>query len=1335
MPETPSDCSLEERLTRLHTAAEAIERVATDYHAAILPVREALQAVANVPLEDRDRWADAVSTLAQRLSAVGMAEVPASFEGIERWDRKFDAGDLGRAFAGQAFCKALAATIAGGTPDGFFATLHQHQFISDNAATREVCAVLSRLLYVHTERTAPQFTREYGKVLAEVGIDGETLQFRFRQCGLSLSTQAAAAISDWNECSSGVPFYPVDIVPHVEDTAATREPEKSEGGVPQAESHSTREAVGARPCTRTPVMSDAPQRRSAAVPSLLPSANTLEKSGDPRALHDAIIECVESYLSALDMIRPTPSNLCGDPGVEAALVSLTRLGTALARFPHRRLDPDPFALLGKAISLPLSGKDVTGTSLHDVWLRFVGRAYDTLRIVPKHIFTDPNTGESFVGTTSTGGHEYEKELREIISPTAHHLYTEEQLGERIKIQCLAPPDHFHFTELPWDDAVWQTVRRILIDQSVEFHEGRLPPAPYRTLDQILPHLNVEYTHAIRHPLPRGLTEKSEGGVLHTGSHPTREAVCARARTRTPGMPDSGTMPNPDFLSTYTRERDEAEREATAVRTAFEARVSGPARQLRPEWDAAWSDLCRLLGPVWSAVRREPSRGPLPEPSLLAAALKAVGESLARLDPIREARLEINPTLHEFSLQQRSIPPRPTDRLTRVRDDKRFLTPAPRAAAELLVRAVYDSTEDLTGRVRALLADEVLRVAFGWLPFMRDCIWPQPAPRRPGPIQECAHREDPFGAGPACNDWRQQIHGDDYRRAEILLTGEVPIFNCELFPEWHPETPAPSTVGELRAHCLSERNLLPCWNWSNDDYDYGPKLLPLWEHVVRVAGGRPYPPLGEGRYDLVRAQAAIDRVVQWCDERMGEEPAASAGGRLEQTDPFPLSSSGKNPLVPASTETKQSEGEAPPADVNGLVRRFRCYNCAPPHEFASELPVCPECSADARRPIEHDYIVPLVTIHFDPPHAVLRGRGQGIMACRGESWPPGTSVSGETAVVTCSACRETEAFQVAESEQHPHDATDRVRKRVDDLVSALHVVPSPGPDTELADAFSAVATGIRECTRLMASIPSLWTDEDGYCRLAARVADAATAARDAYRTVDIRLRRLGGPNPMLEALTVVLTVQGRAPLDPTGTPGGLNAILTNLYTRRAELFSRADGRGYIDRMLDQLARVPLATNTPAAADPLPVVTAPTPNGTKQGEGGATKPAAPFIPLTSWNDILAALNEPHGEAVWKNNEQTRDKIRKLNSEHNGPIKFPQGKGKQPSVDKAALVAWWNSLRDHFDARNDEEKAEAESARLTVADSHNYGTSGKVVPGIGGSEKRTRAKSDENGKEGKR
>jgi len=143
------------------------------------------------------------------------------------------------------------------------------------------------------------------------------------------------------------------------------------------------------------------------------------------------------------------------------------------------------------------------------------------------------------------------------------------------------------------------------------------------------------------------------------------------------------------------------------------------------------------------------------------------------------------------------------------------------------------------------------------------------------------------------------------------------------------------------------------------------------------------------------------------------------------------------------------------------------------------------------------------------------------------------------------------------------------------------------------------------------------------------------------------------------------------------------------------------------------------------------------GARQSERDklGNKPQADtFIPLTSWNDIFAALNEPHGTPVWKSTAGNRDKIRNLNEQHNGPIIFTEGKGNQPTVAKAALMTWWGGLSDHFDARIDEQKAEAESTEFAVGDSHNYGATGTVVPGISGSVKAKRT-TGKKGKERKR
>jgi hypothetical protein len=66
------------------------------------------------------------------------------------------------------------------------------------------------------------------------------------------------------------------------------------------------------------------------------------------------------------------------------------------------------------------------------------------------------------------------------------------------------------------------------------------------------------------------------------------------------------------------------------------------------------------------------------------------------------------------------------------------------------------------------------------------------------------------------------------------------------------------------------------------------------------------------------------------------------------------------------------------------------------------------------------------------------------------------------------------------------------------------------------------------------------------------------------------------------LNDVLTVRGRVPLDPRTQPGGLNGIVTRLFSTADGLFADVDGRGIFDRMLDELANVPPIADAPPLA---------------------------------------------------------------------------------------------------------------------------------------------------------
>jgi hypothetical protein len=107
----------------------------------------------------------------------------------------------------------------------------------------------------------------------------------------------------------------------------------------------------------------------------------------------------------------------------------------------------------------------------------------------------------------------------------------------------------------------------------------------------------------------------------------------------------------------------------------------------------------------------------------------------------------------------------------------------------------------------------------------------------------------------------------------------------------------------------------------------------------------------------------------------------------------------------------------------------------------------------------------------------------------------------------------------------------------------------------------------------------------------------------------------------------------------------------------------------------------------------------------------EPPKPIHWLLNWREILDALE-------WKNDEEGRRQIARLNKVHHGPI-ISTGRGGQPKVGKAELIEWWNRLRDKFEAI---EKKNSD-AQLTVEDRYDYSRDGEVFPEISGHIKRRR------------
>lgn len=96
---------------------------------------------------------------------------------------------------------------------------------------------------------------------------------------------------------------------------------------------------------------------------------------------------------------------------------------------------------------------------------------------------------------------------------------------------------------------------------------------------------------------------------------------------------------------------------------------------------------------------------------------------------------------------------------------------------------------------------------------------------------------------------------------------------------------------------------------------------------------------------------------------------------------------------------------------------------------------------------------------------------------------------------------------------------------------------------------------------------------------------------------------------------------------------------------------------------------------------------------------------------WAQIVDAIG-------LKNDQETRNRIRRLNQEHGGPI-LVEGQGAQPKVNFEKLILWWNGLESRFEELRDKQR----DRHATIAATYQHGKDAVVVPDIRGSVKRRR------------
>jgi hypothetical protein len=93
----------------------------------------------------------------------------------------------------------------------------------------------------------------------------------------------------------------------------------------------------------------------------------------------------------------------------------------------------------------------------------------------------------------------------------------------------------------------------------------------------------------------------------------------------------------------------------------------------------------------------------------------------------------------------------------------------------------------------------------------------------------------------------------------------------------------------------------------------------------------------------------------------------------------------------------------------MARPFRCLNCTT--DFWGDAPTCKKCGADATQNDMANTVISLRTIHFMAPHAIIKNRGCGVLAC-GQKPTETTMHSAEPDAVNCPNCRLTDVWKTA-----------------------------------------------------------------------------------------------------------------------------------------------------------------------------------------------------------------------------------------------------------------------------------------------------------------------------------
>ncbi len=242
------------------------------------------------------------------------------------------------------------------------------------------------------------------------------------------------------------------------------------------------------------------------------------------------------------------------------------------------------------------------------------------------------------------------------------------------------------------------------------------------------------------------------------------------------------------------ERRERAARAAAWQKEYRERLAGPMAALRPEWDAAVSELWDTLSPVWWPWNLESRRpdDPAADPEAIAKALVRLGRLILRRD-------EILASWREWSgWNLPDADGRPESLVGRLElaasADLRheFDNPGLWALPSLLVTATQGGPAAVAQEVRAVLADDHQRVALGWVLCVADCLWPCDALEKPRDPVTPAPWPDPSPA------WTIR----DDQRVRCLLAGNLRPSSAGLFRDWPRADPRRDTHRTTDPGCHS-----------------------------------------------------------------------------------------------------------------------------------------------------------------------------------------------------------------------------------------------------------------------------------------------------------------------------------------------------------------------------------------------------------------------------------------------------------------------------------------------------------------------------------------------------